>query len=146
MGDRIFCDASTLVKYYVNEAESAAVRVRIDEAEEVTLSELARIELMSVFHRYWREGLWTREQFTQAALQSDRDDLRGVWTWLPVDRAIINYSIHAYLQLPVDVALRASDCLHIATAIRSDHTEIYTHDLRQAKAAEALGLTAVRIS
>jgi predicted nucleic acid-binding protein len=146
VNDRIFCDTSTLVKYYVNEAESAVVCARIDEAEEVTLSELARVELVSVFHRYWRDGVWNREQFTQAVIRSDRDDLRGVWTWLPIDRAIINYSLHGYLQLPSDVSLRASDCIHIASAIRSGHTEIHTHDLRQAKAAKALGLEAIRIS
>jgi predicted nucleic acid-binding protein len=143
--DKIFCDASTLVKYYVNEAESAAVCACIDEANEVTLSELARVEVMSVFHRYWRENIWSREQFIEASSQLDRDDLRGLWTWLPVDRAIIMYSVHAYLRLPADVFLRASDCIHIASALRSDHTEIYTHDTRQAKAAEILGLTPVRI-
>jgi hypothetical protein len=64
---------------------------------------------------------------------------------LPVDLAIIMYSVHAYLQVPADIFLRASDCLHIATAFLSDHEEIHTHDVRQAKAAEALGLKAVRI-
>jgi len=111
----------------------------------VTLSELARVVVMSVFHRYWRDNAWSREQFIRATSQLDRDDLRGVWTWLPVDRAIIMYSVHAYLLLPADVFLRASDCIHIATALRSEHTEIYTHDVRQAKAAEALGLVPVRI-
>jgi predicted nucleic acid-binding protein len=145
VSDRVFCDTSTLAKYYVNEAESDAVIARIDEAQEVTLSELARVELMSVFHRYWREGIWTREHFLNTSAQLDRDELRGVWTWLPLDRAIIMYSVHAYLSLRADVLLRASDCLHIATALRSNHSEIYTHDDRQAKAAEALGLTPVRI-
>jgi predicted nucleic acid-binding protein len=145
VSDRIFCDASTLVKYYVNEVESATVRARLNEAQELTLSELARVEVLSVFHRYWRERLWSREQFMYAVGRLDQDDLREIWTWLPVDRAIIMYSVHAYLQLPDDIFLRASDCIHIATAIRSDHDTIHTHDVRQAKAAEALGLVAVRI-
>lgn len=46
----MFCDTSTLAKFYVQEAESAAVRTALDTAERVVLSELAKAELMAVFH------------------------------------------------------------------------------------------------
>jgi len=142
----MFCDTSTLAKYYIEEAESAAVRARMDEVEEVTLCALARVELMSVFHRCWREGIWSRAHFMRAATQLRQDELRRMWTWVPLDEAIIEYSSNVYLQLPDNIFLRASDCLHIATALRSNYLEIYTHDQRQAKAAEALGLNAMRIA
>jgi uncharacterized protein len=141
----MFCDTSTLVKYYVNEAESDAVRARINKAEEVTLSSLARVEVMSVFHRYWREGLWSREQFSHAVERFEQDDLRGTIDWVPLNEAIVAYSANIYSALPNDMFLRASDCLHITTALHSDYREIHTHDLRQAKAADALGLTVVRL-
>jgi uncharacterized protein len=141
----MFCDTSTLVKYYVNEAESDAVRARINEAEEVTLSSLARVEVMSVFHRYWREGLWSREQFLHAVGRFEQDDLSGALSFVLLDESIVAYSANIYTRLPNDMFLRASDCLHISTALYSDYREIHTHDLRQAKAAEALGLTVVRL-
>lgn len=141
----MFCDTSTLAKYYANEEESAAVRHRMD-AEEVTLSELARVELMSVFHRRFRERIWNRAQFLRIVSQFEQDDIKGAWTWLPIDRDIIKFSAGVYVRLSEHLFLRASDCLHLATAIHSDQSEIYTHDDHQAEAAEVLGLTVVRIA
>ena len=40
----LFCDTSTLAKYYVPEAESGAVCARLDAEDQVVLSELARAE------------------------------------------------------------------------------------------------------
>ena len=51
----IFCDTSALAKYYVPEAESAALASRLDSEDAVVVSEIARVELMSVFHRRMRE-------------------------------------------------------------------------------------------
>lgn len=68
----IFCDTSTLAKYYVPEAESAAVRSRLDGEDEVVLSDLARAELMGVFHRRLREGKWTRAEFSAFARPGSR--------------------------------------------------------------------------
>jgi predicted nucleic acid-binding protein len=141
----MFCDSSTFIKYYLNEAESVAVRARLDEAQEVMLSELARVELMSSLHRAMRERRIDRAQFLQVSNTFAQDDLRGAWTWLPVDTAVIAYAAAVYSQLPEKIVLYAADCIHIATALASEHQEIHTHDDEQAKAAEALGLAVVRI-
>ena len=85
----IFCDTSTLAKFYVFEPESAAVRRRLEAEDEVCLSELARLELMAVFHRRLREGKWTRTNFVSAIRQFSADDIGGFWTWLPLDSAIV---------------------------------------------------------
>ena len=52
----IFCDTSAVAKLYVPERESVAVRRLLEAEDEVCLSELARPELMGVFHRRWRES------------------------------------------------------------------------------------------
>jgi predicted nucleic acid-binding protein len=142
----VFCDTSTILKYYTAEVESDAVRAQLDEADEVTLSELARVEIISAFYCRWRERLWTREQFLRMVGQFERDDFQQKWDWLPVDNAVIRYAAGIFIKLPDQTPLRASDCLHIATALHGDYNEIYTHDERQARAAEALGLSAVRIA
>jgi predicted nucleic acid-binding protein len=142
----MFCDTSTLLKYYADEAESAAVRVRLGEAEEVVLSALGRVEIMSAFYQRLSKHLWHQKQFSKMVNQFEKDNLQGVWEWLPIDNAVIEYSARVYLQLPPGLFLRASDCIHIATAVRSNHSKIHTHDQRQAKAAEALGLVPIQIS
>jgi uncharacterized protein len=136
----IFCDTSTLAKYYVPEPERPAVRSTLDAAAQVALTELARIELMAAFHRQLREGKWNRLQFSAFVRQFGRDTLSGQWTWLRLDQEIIDASTSLYLTLSETIYLRASDCLHLVTALHHGFTEIHTHDRHQERAASALGL------
>ncbi len=140
----ILCDTSAAAKLYVPEHESAAVRRRLEAEDEVCLSELARPELLGVFHRRLREKNWTRREFLAAARQFSHDDIGGFWTWLPLDRAITQAAAQIYPTLPETVVLRSSDCLHLVTALHYHFTEICTYDTHQAAAAPVLGLKAVR--
>ena len=136
----IFCDTSAIAKLYVAEKESPAVRVRLETEDQVFLSELARAELMSVFHRQLRERKWTREEFQSAIRQFTNDDIGGFWTWLPLDTVVVGAAVKTYTTLPETVFLRAADSLHLVTALHNGFSEIYTYDVHQTKAAAALGL------
>jgi predicted nucleic acid-binding protein len=135
----IFCDTSALAKYYVPEAESVALATRLDSEDAVMVSELARVELMSLFHRRRRERKWTLTRFQAATRQFSRDD--ALWTWLPVSSLIVGAASQLYLSLPENVFLRASDCLHLVTALHEGFAEICTFDRHQQEAMQALGLT-----
>ena len=139
----IFCDTSAAVKLYVPERESAAARRLFEAQDEVCLSELARLELMGAFHRRLREGIWTQTDFLAAIRQFSNDDISGFWTWMPLDKAIIDAAAKTYTTLPGTVFLRSSDCLHLVTALHHNFAEIYTYDTHQSVAAAALGLKAV---
>lgn len=141
----LFCDTSTLAKYYVPEAESAAVRTELDRADQVAFSELARAEIMGVFHRRLREKKWTKKDFQTVVRQFSRDDIGGYWSWLPLDRVIVELCVKTYTTLPEDVFLRTADCLHMVTALHHGFSVIHTHDAHQIKAAPALGLTATSV-
>jgi predicted nucleic acid-binding protein len=141
----LFCDTSTLAKYYLPEPESAAVQARLDLEEQVVLSELARAELMAVFHRRLRERKWTRQQFHTVVRQFSKDDIGGYWSWVPLDGAIVEQAVKVYTTLPEGVFLRTADCLHLVTALHHGFSEIHTHDAHQARAASALGLTCMSI-
>src|SRR5271163_2206805 len=105
----IFCDTSAAAKLYVPERESAAVRLLLEAEDEVCLSELARPELMGVFHRRLRERKWTQADFLAAVRQFSQDDLGGFWTWLPLSRPITEAAAMTYATLPKTVFLRSSD-------------------------------------
>jgi len=142
----IFCDTSTAAKLYVPERESTAVRERLEAEDEVCVSELARLELMAVFHRRLREGAWARADFLAVVRQFARDDLGHFWTWLPLDGALVEAAAQIYTALPEQVFLRSADCLHLVTALRHNFADIYTHDQHQTRAAASLGLTPVAIA
>jgi len=141
----LFCDTSTLAKYYVPEADSAAVQTRLDKEDQVALSELARAELMGVFHRRLRERKWTRDEFLAVVRQFSKDDMGGYWTWLPLDGVIVEQTVKTFTTLPDTISLRTADCLHLVTAMHHGFSEIYTHDSHQIQAAAVVGLTAIRI-
>lgn len=136
----IFCDTSAIAKLYLVERESPTMRAKLEREDQVCVSELARTELMSVFHRQLREKKWTRDQFMTAVRQFTNDDLGGFWTWLPLDTAIIEVAAKTYTTLPDSVFLRSADCLHLITAMHHFFSEIYTYDTHQTAAARALGL------
>ena len=141
----IFCDTSAIAKLYVAEKESLAIRARIEAEDEVLASELARAELMSVFHRQLREKKWTREKFLTAVRQFTNDDIGGFWTWVSLDTTIIEAATKTYATLPGTVFLRSADCLHLVTARHHNFSEIYTYDTHQKTAALALGLNPVSV-
>jgi predicted nucleic acid-binding protein len=136
----IFCDTSAMAKLYLAERESPTMRAKLEAEDQVFVSELARTELMSVFHRQLREKKWTRDLFMSAVRQFTNDDLGGFWTWLPLDSAIIEVAAKTYTTLPDSVFLRSADCLHLITALHHSFSEIYTYDTHQTAAAKALGL------
>ena len=139
----IFCDTSAVAKLYVPERESEALRMRLEAEDEVCLSELARTELLGVFHRRLREKKWTRMEFAAAVRQFSHDEIGGFWTWLPLDKEITGAAAQIYTTLPESVFLRSSDCLHLVTALHYHFVEICTYDSRQSAAAPVLGLKAV---
>lgn len=142
----IFCDTSTLAKYYVPEAETNAIQRRLDSESQVFLSDLARAELMGVFHRRLREGKWTAAEFQTVVRQFSKDDIANYWQWLPLDGVIVEETVKTYATLPKSVFLRTADCLHLVTALHHGFSEIHTHDVHQARGAEALGLSAVELA
>ncbi len=101
---------------------------------------------MGVFHRLLREGIWTQTDFLSAVRQFSKDDVSGFWTWLPLDKTIIEGAAKTFTTLPSTIFLRSSDCLHLVTALHHNFDEIYTYDTHQTAAASFLGLKAVSVS
>ncbi len=139
----IACDTSAMAKFYVSEKESKAIRQLLEQADRVCVSELARVEIMAVFHRRLREGVWTRRDFLATVRQFQHDDVAGFWTWLPLDNVITKSAAETFATLPPEIFLRSSDCIHLVSALRHGFNELLTFDTHQFMAAAALGLTAV---
>lgn len=141
----ILCDTSTIAKFYVFELESAAVRNRLDAEDAVCVSELVRVELMGVFHRRLRDGKWSRDEFLNTVGQFADDDIRGYWTWMPLNTTIVEAAAKTFTTLPTSVFLRGSDCVHLVTAMHHNFAAIFTHDRHQIVAAATVGLEPVAI-
>ncbi len=107
-----FCDTSALVKLYVPEAGTAAVRAAVDAAAAVAVSVLAYVESLAAFARQMREGRLPAERYERAGAAFLTD-------WPRLARVAVDDPL---LVLAADQAvahrLRAHDAVQLASALR----------------------------
>jgi len=105
----LYLDTSSLVKLYVEEDGSEAVRLLVDEASVVTTTVIAYPEARSAFARLHREGGSTVEEHDRMKSDLERD-----WSSLLTLGATERIWRHAG-QLAETYALRGFDSLHLAS-------------------------------
>ena len=107
----VYADTSTLVKLFVEEEGSAAVRAMLQQAEVLGTGLLARAELGAALARGVRLGLISEQEASAA-----RCSLEAVWpTWahITVDEVLV-----ARAELVAwEHGLRGYDAVHLASAL-----------------------------
>ncbi|MBI2373189.1 MAG: type II toxin-antitoxin system VapC family toxin [Deltaproteobacteria bacterium] len=136
----LYVDTSALVKLYVAERDSGAVRASLALASVAATSRVAYAEARAAFARRQREGAFSRASLRRVVADLDRD-----WP------AYVIVEVTAALcrsagDLAEQHALRGFDALHLASALElGDLTgtlpAFLAHDERLSQAATALGLT-----
>lgn len=136
----IYCDTAYLLKFYLDEPGSDAVRTLIDQQTGVSSLALARLELAAAFHRKLREALILPQAYKSVLAQFAEDQRNGIWTWLEVDDHLLDKAARVFSALPASVFLRASDALHLACAREHGFREIYSNDAHLLRAARHFGI------
>jgi hypothetical protein len=136
----IYCDTAYLLKYYLDEPGSDAVRQLIDRQTAVSSLSLARLELQAAFHRKLREGLIDAKTHRALVGQLADDQRDGLWSWLAVDDDLLDQAARRFASLPANVFLRASDALHLACAREHGFLELYSNDTHLLAAAKHFGI------
>ena len=136
----MYLDSAYIAKYYVNEPDAAAVRKAIRRASHLCSSALALAEVTCVFHRHAREGSLTSAQGHELIdLFRDHAD-SGIWNLFPVTESLLRRTSLLIRGVPADLPLRAADAIHIATALDSGETELWTNDRHLLAAARHFGI------
>jgi len=136
----IYCDTAYLARLYLLEHGSTEVRSVVQSSSGAACCALGQAELASAFHRKWREGRISKEDFSLLLKQLDSDCACGLHTWFPVTAELLAVVRKDYRSLPTDVFLRASDALHLACARDNAFKEIYSNDEQMLAAAPYFGL------
>ena len=136
----IYCDTAYLLKYYLDEPGSDAVRELIDRQAGVSSLALARLELQAAFHRKLREGLIKAKTHKALVGQLANDHRDGLWCWLTVDDELLDEAAKRFASLPANVFLRASDALHLACSKEHGFREIFSNDKHLLAAAKHFGI------
>lgn len=136
----IYCDTACLVKYYLDEPGSNAVRRLIDQQTGVSSLSLARLELQAAFHRKLRESLISAKTHEALVGQFTDDHRDGLWNWLPVDDDLLDQAARRFASLSAKIFLRASDALHLTCAKEHGFRELYSNNQHLLAAAKHFGI------
>lgn len=137
---RDFFDSSALAKLYIREPGRAAVRSVLAEADELLLSVLALPEILSMLNRLRREGKIPRDEYTtqKRLVVADVADA----TVIGLTSAVVARTIDCLER----ATLRASDAIHVASALEAGVDQFVSADRRQCEAARAVGLRVEEIA
>ena len=130
-----YFDAAYVAKFYLDEPESDAVRGLAESLGQVQCAVIGQVEVAAVFHRKLRAGAFDAGMFREVTAQFGDDCEQGLWTWLPLQPALVERAAAVFARLPRSVFLRAADALHLTCAREHGLHEIYTNDRHMSVAA-----------
>jgi predicted nucleic acid-binding protein len=136
----LYLDAAYVVKHYLNEPESNAIRLIVRRGGLVASSALALAEVQCVFHRKMREGTISADiaaALSRSFLAHVDEDF---WTLVPVTESVLRRAGAIVLSSPPSVFLRAGDAVHLTTAKDLGEKEVWTNDRHMLAAAPHFGL------
>ncbi len=141
-----YFDAAYVAKFYLDEPESDAVRGLAESLSEVHCAVIGQVEVAAVFHSKFREGAFDVGMFREVTAQFADDCEQGLWTWLPLQPALVERAAAVFARLPRSVFLRTADALHLTCAQEHGLREIYTNDRHMSAAARYFQLKAMSVA
>ena len=136
----MYIDSAYIVKYYIHEANSAAVREILRKAESRVSSALAIAEVTCAFHRRLREGHLSGDLFREVLGSFLKHVEAGAWTVAPVSERVLHRVSRMLRLAPASLYLRSGDAVHLATALEIGELEVWTSDRHMLAAAPHFGL------
>lgn len=131
---RLFLDTSALTKRYVHEPGSEQLLEFCREADEIVLSYICAVELLSALNRRKREGVLTKASYVKIKRMFS-EDLKGA-TVIEFYPSVVAHAVRCLER----TATRSLDAIQIASALVSECDLFLSADTRQAAAAEVMGL------
>ena len=123
----IYFDTSYLVRLYFEEPGFSVVRELVT-TDQIACGVHGQAEILSAFHRKFREGVITPKAYQARLDQFAADREAGAFHWLPVGPEVLERISAVYASLPRTVYLRGADALHLATAAANGFKAVYSHD------------------
>jgi predicted nucleic acid-binding protein len=140
----IYFDASYIVRLYLEDPGWQKVR-ELAATDHIACCLLGQAEALSVFHRKFREGAFSRDTLCVLLSQFQKECAIGAFSWLPLSNIVIADLHKIYANLPKSAHLRAADAVHLACAGENGFKEIYSNDRQLLAAAGHFGLRGMNL-
>jgi len=75
----------------------------------------------------------------------DLDERAGRWVWFPLTSRLLETAERVVHELPLSVAIRAADALHLVCARDNGCQQLFTNDRHMLAAAPHFGISAVNV-
>ena len=137
----IYADSSFLVSSYINDAHSTEADRRINAGPSVWITQLNRAELAHAMYQYVFRGKHSDSEMRLAWNAFDSDCAQGVWIPVSLPERVWETSIGLARRHGPTLGVRTLDSLHVACALELKADCFWTFDDRQARLAEAVGLS-----
>lgn len=114
----VYClDTSALVKRYIDEIGSPWLKAIVDPALSpfLVISQLLVVELHSALNRRLREGTISQDDYTRTK-HAFQGDCQNEYNLIPISGPVVDLACDLLERHP----LRASDAIHLATALTSN--------------------------
>ncbi len=131
----IYLDTSYLVRLYFEEPGFPIVRELVT-TDQIACAVHGQAEILSAFHRKFREGVITPRAYQARLDQFEADREAGAFHWLPAGPEVLERIGAVYAGLPRTVYLRGADALHLATAAANGFKAVYSNDSHLLAAAQ----------
>jgi|SRR5579883_449554 len=135
----LFADSSALAKRYIADEKSEDFDELLQDASSLAVSLICLPEIISALCRRQRERLLTPTQYkaAKAALEADLQDATVI--------AVVDEVLLRSIVLLESFPLRASDAIHISSALLWQADLFVSADERQCAAAKASGLKVLQL-
>ena len=140
-----YFDTAYVVKCYVLEPGSDAVRALAANVDELVSSELARVEFAAAIQRRRREKVFSRRDADAVLAQFESDCAAHVWSLVSINSVVIDHVTQTFASLPATVAMRSADALHCATVASLGLRTIYSNDKQLLAGAKYFGVDGVNV-
>lgn len=145
IADPPFFDSCYLVRLYLEEKGFQAVRDVAESSTSIAAAWHAQAEVITAFHRAFRERQLSQHSFQSLLDQFDRDNDNGLFDWLPLTQMAQKRLESKFRNIPVTTFLRAADALHLACAAENGFTTVYSNDRHLLVAAGLFGLKGINV-
>lgn len=134
-------DSSFLVSSYIADAHSALADQRLALGFSIPITPFNRAELSNAVYQQVFLHRITLVEAQQAWGDFQRDCLSGLWTLVEFPQLAWDTCVDLARRFVPTLGVRTLDSLHVACALELKAQRFWTFDDRQAKLAEAVGLS-----
>jgi len=143
--DLPYFDTSYLVRLYLRDDGFEKVREVAGSATAIVSAWHAQAEVVSAFHRAFREGRLESGAYLAVVAQFISDSKDGFYHWLPLTDPVQQRLEGFFRKASSETFLRAADALHLACAAEHRFKQVHSHDRHFLNAAPLFGLTGVNV-